>query len=129
MQAQLSHLQIPRHATRVYPFRMGLNIRIRQLRKDRGLTLEQLAGRIGVSAPHLSEVERGKKNLNNHLIERLSDALGVKHTDLIGEEAPPPKPFNRLEATMNRLPEADQARVEAFALALLQSQQDTQPGE
>ncbi|UWQ30224.1 helix-turn-helix domain-containing protein [Leisingera sp. M523] len=66
---------------------MQLTLRIRELRKTNGLTLAELAGKIGVSAPHLSEVERGKKNLNNHLIERIADALGVSPTELLG--APP----------------------------------------
>lgn len=102
---------------------MGLNIRIRELRKDRGLTLEQLASKIGVSTPHLSEVERGKKNLNNHLIERLALALGVPHSDLIGEPEPEDE-LTRLRRTLAALSESDRARVESFALALLRSQQE-----
>ena len=66
---------------------MQLTLRIRQLRKSKGLTLSELASKIGVSAPHLSEVERGKKNLNNHLIERLAVALEIPPTELLG--APP----------------------------------------
>lgn len=120
-----SHLQIVSRREPLHHFRMELNIRIRELRKARGLTLEQLASRISVSAPHLSEVERGKKNLNNHLMERLASALGVSHAELIAE----PEPDNgvsRLMGTLRSLPEADRARVEAFALALLQSQQESQ---
>lgn len=66
---------------------MQLKLRIREIRKSRGLTLAELANKIGVSAPHLSEVERGRKNLNNHLIERIATALSVPPTELLG--APP----------------------------------------
>lgn len=102
---------------------MELNIRIRELRKARGLTLEQLASRISVSAPHLSEVERGKKNLNNHLMERLASALGVSHADLIADPEQDGG-VSRLMGTLKALPDEDRARVEAFALALLRSQQE-----
>jgi transcriptional regulator with XRE-family HTH domain len=106
---------------------MALTINIRQMRKDHGLTLDQLAARIGISAPHLSEVERGKKNLNNHLITRLAETFGVEPAALIA--IPGSAGADRLQAILERLAPADQARVEAFAEALLKSQEETQQKE
>ena len=83
MQVKISHYQIPRALIACYQVGMELNLRIRELRTDKGLTLVELAEKVGVSTPHLSEVERGKKNLNNHLMVRIAAALGVSPEDLI----------------------------------------------
>jgi transcriptional regulator with XRE-family HTH domain len=91
---------------------MALTIRIRELRQQRGLTLAELAGMVGISTPHLSQVERGVKNLNNHLLERLSKALGVEPYELIAGGAPEGSTLDEICAD---LPPEDRARVEAFA--------------
>lgn len=62
---------------------MSLKLHIRDIRQAQGLTLETVAGRVGISIPHLSQIERGDKNLNNHLMERISAALGVQPDDLV----------------------------------------------
>ena len=98
---------------------MTLNIHIREMRKAKGLTLAQLAGKIGISTAHMSEVERGIKNLNNHLLTRLSSALGTAPETLIsGDTAPKQLQLNMI---LSQLDTEDQARVTAFAEALLQS--------
>jgi transcriptional regulator with XRE-family HTH domain len=95
---------------------MQLNLRIRELRKERGLTLADLAGKVGVSTPHMSEVERGKKNLNNHLLERISEALGVHPTQLLGDTES--QQWNSLKSIVEDLSRDDQDRVLEFALGL-----------
>ncbi len=107
-----------------YKLRMEINLRIRQLRQERHLTLEQLAAKAGMSAGQLSQLERGTRNLNNPTIERLARALGVKPSDLIAEE--PLSEVERLSRAMAQLSPEDRARVEAFAIALLRSQQGPQ---
>lgn len=62
---------------------MSLKLHIRDIRQAQGLTLATVAGRVGISIPHLSQIERGDKNLNNHLMERISAALGVQPHDLV----------------------------------------------
>ena len=101
---------------------MALNIRIREIRKSRKMTLEQLAGQVLVSTPHMSEVERGLKNLNNHLLERISAALGVAPSDLISSDVD--TDIARLNELVSRLDAADAARVAAFAEALLKSKEE-----
>jgi transcriptional regulator with XRE-family HTH domain len=123
MQAELCHSQIERAAPTRYPVRMALNIQIRELRKAKGLTIAELASIVGVSTPHMSEVERGKKNLNNHLMTRIADALEVPPSDLISE----PDEMARLTSALRQLGDEDRQKVEAFAAALLRIQRDGDP--
>lgn len=84
-----SYLQIASDCGVRYPFHMEITPRIRELRQAKGLTLKELSEMIGISIPHLSEIERGKKNLNNHLMARLSTSLGVSPSDLIADSDDP----------------------------------------
>lgn len=110
----ISHSQIHGCEPRGYVPRMALKLRIRELRQARGWSLEVLAARIGVSVPHLSEVERGKKNLNNHLIDSLSQELDVEPFELFA----PRQGHDALTDVFRQLDADDLARVEAFAAAL-----------
>ena len=116
MQAQISHSRIAANVFARYTGGMTLNLRIRPIRKDRGLTIAQLAERIGVSTAHLSEVERGVKNVNNHLLERLAAALSVKPEDLIASAES--RDVIALSAILEQLSPEDRERVQAFAQAL-----------
>lgn len=48
-----------------------------RLRKDRGLTQEQLAEAVGVRQPRIAEVERGDANPRLDTLAKLAHALGV----------------------------------------------------
>jgi transcriptional regulator with XRE-family HTH domain len=50
---------------------------IRQLRKAKGLTLQDLAERIGMSIGYVSQVERNRSTLTVAALKRISEALGV----------------------------------------------------
>jgi len=83
-----------------------------------------VAGRAGISVPHLSEIERGDKNLNNHLMERISAALGVRPQDLVSgaDDAPNSDARARLAEIIQTLHSEDSLRkladlAETFALA------------
>src|SRR5215469_413833 len=59
--------------------------RLRILRRWRGMTLTQLAGRAGVSFSYLSMVERGQRSLDRRTyISAVAAALKVSETDLVG---------------------------------------------
>jgi transcriptional regulator with XRE-family HTH domain len=61
---------------------------INRLRKEKQLTLDQLAGQCGVSKSMLSQIERNETNPTLAIVWRLADALGQTIDDLIrGEEA------------------------------------------
>lgn len=61
----------------------ALGGRIRKARKTIGLTLHQLARLSGISAPALSHVERGKRDLRVTTLCRIADALRVAMSDLL----------------------------------------------
>ncbi|MBI3926448.1 MAG: helix-turn-helix transcriptional regulator [Armatimonadetes bacterium] len=50
---------------------------IRQLRQQQGLSLRELARRIGISATHLSRIERGQGGMSAAIADRLAHELGA----------------------------------------------------
>lgn len=56
---------------------------IRQWRKFRHLTQEQLADRVGVTQATIANVERGKRAYTQSLLEALADALMCGPADLL----------------------------------------------
>lgn len=71
---------------------MGMNnveigMRIQQIRRERNITREDLAGQAEVSTKFLYEVERGKKGLSAESVYKVSKALSVSCDYLLkGEE-------------------------------------------
>lgn len=63
-----------------------LGVRVKDLRKERGLTLDELAGRAGVSRAMISKLERGEKNPTLVIAARLAEGLGVSLSRLAGVE-------------------------------------------
>jgi transcriptional regulator with XRE-family HTH domain len=59
--------------------------RLRGLRQGCGLTLEQLAGRSGVSRAAISLIERGESSPTANLLDRLAGSLGVSLASLFSE--------------------------------------------
>ncbi|KKB86089.1 hypothetical protein VW29_04195 [Devosia limi DSM 17137] len=51
---------------------------VRQARKDKGWTQEQLAFEAGVKRAYLSEVENGQRNVSLDVVEKLAKALGAE---------------------------------------------------
>lgn len=60
--------------------------RLRALRIDQGLSVNELAMRAGVSVGTVSQVERNKANPSVRILERLRQALSVPLTALLEEE-------------------------------------------
>ena len=60
--------------------------RVRDLRRERGLTLEGLASRSGVSRAMLSKVERGEKNPTLVVAAKVAEGLAVPLSRLLGVE-------------------------------------------
>jgi transcriptional regulator with XRE-family HTH domain len=64
----------------------AIGARARMIRRRRGLSLDVVAGLAGISAPYLSQLERGKRGFNRRgLIEDLAEALGCSVADLTGQ--------------------------------------------
>ncbi len=60
--------------------------RIRGLRRERGLTLEELAGRSGVSRAMISKLERGEKNPTLVVAAKVAEGLGITLSQLMDTE-------------------------------------------
>ena len=101
---------------------MSLVLRIRIIREAQGATVTWLADKVGVSIPHMSEIERGKKNLNNHLLEKISKALNVEPFELIkpnGASEP-----DTLDILSRQLDAQGRGRLADYAQGLLDSQSE-----
>lgn len=60
--------------------------RIEELRKAKGLTLEELAERSGFSTPFVWQMAHGVRNISLKNLGRLATALGCQPEDLLGTD-------------------------------------------
>jgi len=100
--------------------------RLVRLRKERGLTQAQMAERLGVSQPVVSDYERGGLRLHGELILKVAEILDVTADQLLGIEtkAPPKKrgPQSQLEkqmAAIAGLPRKEQQQLLAVVQAFV----------
>ena len=63
--------------------------KLRALRQERGLTLQQVATRASIDVSTLSRLEAGKRRLALDHLPRLAAALGVSADELLGAERTP----------------------------------------
>ncbi|WP_067925463.1 helix-turn-helix domain-containing protein [Alicyclobacillus shizuokensis] len=58
---------------------------LKALREEQGLTLTQLADKVGYSNPYLSQIETGKKKNppSPELLAKLAEHLGVRYSDML----------------------------------------------
>jgi transcriptional regulator with XRE-family HTH domain len=101
--------------------------RLARLRRERGLTQVELAERLGIAQPIVSDYERGELRLHGQLIVRLTAILGVSADELLGlAPTPPTQPMahrrlvRRLQA-IDRLPRRDQQALYRTIDAFLKS--------
>lgn len=64
--------------------KQAFGARMRELRKARGLSQEELAFRCSLDRSYLGAIERGEKNVSLINIHRIAGALGVKAGELLG---------------------------------------------
>src|SRR3954471_11661349 len=57
----------------------------RRLRRERGITLRELAEQAQVSVPYLSEIERGRKEPSSEILAAICRALELELSDLLAE--------------------------------------------
>src|SRR6188474_3076981 len=74
--------------------------RIRQLRLDRGMTLDVLATHLGRAISQVSVIENGKRELKLGELQRLARILGVTLDELLSPE--PPSKRAALEIALER---------------------------
>ncbi len=66
----------------------GLALQLRQLRVDRGWTLEALAEVTELSVPYLSRLESGQRQPSLAALVTLAEAYGLTVSELLGEREP-----------------------------------------
>ena len=78
---------------------------LRRLRRQRGMTQEQLAEISGYHATHIANIERGRNLPSLEAVFRLAQALGVSASELIAaaEEPPGPQSTEALRAQIQEL--------------------------
>lgn len=54
-----------------------------RLRRDKGLTQEEVAARSGFSQQYISSLERGRRNPTVITLYELAQALGISHVELV----------------------------------------------
>ncbi len=87
---------------------------LREWRKYRGLTQEQLADRIGMSGSNISLLERGKQNYTQRIIEELALALGTTPASLLAQNPADQNEVSLLIDKLQRLSPGE--RRQAFAI-------------
>lgn len=66
---------------------------IREWRKERHLSLEQLAARVPMDKGNLSKVERSLLPYNQEMLERLAEALQTEPASLLMRDPTAPEPI------------------------------------
>lgn len=69
--------------------------RVRQLRTQRGMTLDELAAKCDVSRSMLSLVERGESSPTAVVLEKIATGLGIALAGLFDDASAPASPLSR----------------------------------
>lgn len=72
----------------VSPSVEAFGVRLKQLRKAKGLTQAQMASELGVSMPAICAWETGKARPRDARMKALAKALGIPMTELFGPDVP-----------------------------------------
>ena len=65
---------------------MNAGRNVKHLRKRRGLTLDDLANRAGITKSGLWQIEEGKSSPTVATLEKIGDALGLSVSELVSED-------------------------------------------
>lgn len=68
--------------------------KLKQLRKERGLTLNTFAEKIGSDYQQLSRIERGKSKLSFEMLVKMANALETPISELVPQNAPAKEAFS-----------------------------------
>ena len=71
--------------------KMEIYKKLKHLRKERGLTLNTMAEKIGSDYQQISRIERGKSKLSIDLLMRMANALETPITDIVHQKQEPQK--------------------------------------
>lgn len=74
-----------------------VGMRIREIREEKKLSLEELGNRIGITKSYMSRLETGKKPINLKNLHLIAEALGVDVTDLFPDKERVDNPLTQEE--------------------------------
>ncbi|MEA5163080.1 helix-turn-helix transcriptional regulator [Cereibacter johrii] len=103
-----------------------MRVRLKELRKAKNLTQEQLAEMVGSSKSYISEIESGKKFPSGRLLKAFAHTMEVPVQALIEDDQAGTDLMAHLEV-MRDLPEHDQKAVIRHAIGLLEHAQLSPP--
>ena len=89
---------------------MSFSSKLKELRLQKGLSLQDAANLIGISKTHFWDLETGKsKNPSYDLLEKISDKFGISISSLVNEdiEANGNEELKVLFRQMNNLEQSD----------------------
>jgi transcriptional regulator with XRE-family HTH domain len=90
---------------------------LKRIRKQRGYTLEQMAGILGTTKQSLSRYERGERTPKITIAARFADLLGVELEDLIGYEYHEEDPDEMYSREMKQhIPQTKEAKIIAYGI-------------
>ncbi len=98
-----------------------MRYRIKELRKSKGWTLEQLASSVGTSKGYLSDLERGNRDGGVKMLCDIAQALGVTEGEIFEPENVADQQVLRHMQDFMKLSPEDQAAVQRHARGLLSS--------
>lgn len=94
---------------------------LRDFRKHRGWTQQQLADAVDATQSTISQLENGEKNPSFELVRDLSRALGVTVSELLGEAPQELRPEEVAHfRTLRQLPPAAVEELKSYAAFLRQ---------
>ena len=102
--------------------------RIRQLRKERGLSQAKLAVMADMDPATLNRLEQGKGNPNLKTLERVAGALDVSIAELLEDTSPKAERRSSLEPPLNGFFEEERRADEGRILWHLASLDEITPG-
>ncbi|BBB91438.1 MAG TPA: helix-turn-helix transcriptional regulator [Methylomusa anaerophila] len=83
---------------------MNIGGRIREIRKQSGLKINQLAETVGIDRVYLSDIERGKSTPSLKTLEAICTALNISLSDFFAEQGQELDPeIRRLVDTVKKL--------------------------
>lgn len=92
--------------------------RIRELRKERGLTQEQLAELAEISVDFLSLVETGRNSMKAQILAKIATSLNISSDYILFGNAPY-KENVKLNSMLSAVPEGKRKQVEKLIVLFL----------
>jgi transcriptional regulator with XRE-family HTH domain len=99
-----------------------MKLRLKEMRSNAGMTLDDLASLVGMSRSYVSEIENGRKQINGRRLEQFAKAFGVRPQDLLDDGGLPADILDHLNVLLKLAPE-NRVAVVRHAIALLRQQE------